>query len=67
MKRSQQPPEAGGGIEQICAQVVAPDVVITEKGVSDLCSTTSSGWHHGLRRLRKTDMNRGPRHQGRLW
>jgi T-complex protein 1 subunit gamma len=54
-------------IEQICAQIVAfkPDVVITEKGVSDLAQhyllkagiTTS-------RRLRKTDNNRVARATG---
>ena len=54
-------------IEQICAQIVAfkPDVVITEKGVSDLAQ------HYLLkagittfRRLRKTDNNRVARATG---
>lgn len=54
-------------IEQICAQIIAvkPDIVITEKGVSDLAQ------HYFLkanitafRRLRKTDMNRVARAVG---
>jgi len=54
-------------IEQICAQIVAfkPDIVITEKGVSDLAQ------HYLLkanitafRRLRKTDNNRVARATG---
>jgi T-complex protein 1 subunit gamma len=54
-------------IEQICANIVAfkPDIVITEKGVSDLAQ------HYMLkagitafRRLRKTDMNRVARATG---
>ena len=54
-------------IEQICAQIVAakPDIVITEKGVSDLAQ------HYFLkagitafRRLRKTDQNRVARATG---
>lgn len=54
-------------IEQICANIVAhkPDIVITEKGVSDLAQ------HYFLkagitafRRLRKTDMNRVARAVG---
>ncbi len=54
-------------IEQICAQIVAfkPDIVVTEKGVSDLAQ------HYFLkagitsfRRLRKTDQNRLARATG---
>lgn len=54
-------------IEQICAQIIAlkPDIVITEKGVSDLAQ------HYFLkanitafRRLRKTDCNRVARAVG---
>jgi T-complex protein 1 subunit gamma len=54
-------------IEQICAQIIAfkPDIVITEKGVSDLAQ------HYFLkagitafRRLRKTDQNRVARATG---
>jgi T-complex protein 1 subunit gamma len=54
-------------IEQICAQIIAfkPDIVITEKGVSDLAQ------HYFLkanitafRRLRKTDANRVARAVG---
>mmetsp|Transcript_32792 Transcript_32792/g.72211 ORF Transcript_32792/g.72211 Transcript_32792/m.72211 type:complete len:529 (+) Transcript_32792:167-1753(+) len=54
-------------VEQICANIVAfkPDLVITEKGVSDLAQ------HYFLkagitsfRRLRKTDMNRVARATG---
>lgn len=54
-------------IENICAQIVAfkPDIVITEKGVSDLAQ------HYlvkanitAFRRLRKSDMNRVARAVG---
>ena len=54
-------------VERVCAQIVAfkPDVVITEKGLSDLAA------HHlvkagvtAIRRLRKTDNNRIARAAG---
>ena len=48
-------------VEQICAQIVAakPDIVITEKGVSDLAQHyfVKAGIT-AFRRLRKTDANR---------
>ncbi len=54
-------------VESICAQIVAlkPDIVITEKGVSDLAQ------HYlvkanitAFRRLKKSDMNRVARATG---
>ena len=52
-------------VEQICAQIVAakPDIVITEKGVSDLAQHyfVKAGIT-AFRRLRKTDANRVARY-----
>lgn len=54
-------------VEQICAQIVAakPDIVITEKGVSDLAQHyfVKAGIT-AFRRLRKTDANRVARATG---
>eukprot|EP00604_Paraphysomonas_vestita_P001227 CAMPEP_0174818184 /NCGR_PEP_ID=MMETSP1107-20130205/818_1 /TAXON_ID=36770 /ORGANISM="Paraphysomonas vestita, Strain GFlagA" /LENGTH=448 /DNA_ID=CAMNT_0016029695 /DNA_START=166 /DNA_END=1509 /DNA_ORIENTATION=- len=54
-------------IEQICAQIVAfrPDIVITEKGVSDLAQHyLLKAGITAFRRLRKTDNNRVARAVG---
>jgi T-complex protein 1 subunit gamma len=54
-------------IEQICAQIVAfkPDIVITEKGVSDLAQHyLLKAGITAFRRLRKTDNNRVSRATG---
>jgi T-complex protein 1 subunit gamma len=54
-------------IEQMCAQIVAfkPDIVITEKGVSDLAQHyLLKAGITAFRRLRKTDMNRVARAVG---
>ena len=48
-------------IESLCVQILKfkPDVVITEKGLSDLaCHYFSKAGVSGMRRLRKTDNNR---------
>ncbi|BBH00315.1 DNA glycosylase superfamily protein, partial [Prunus dulcis] len=48
-------------IERLCVQILKfkPDVVITEKGLSDLaCHYFSKAGVSGMRRLRKTDNNR---------
>lgn len=48
-------------IENLCAQILKfkPDLVITEKGLSDLaCHYLSKGGVSAIRRLRKTDNNR---------
>ncbi|XP_022973837.1 T-complex protein 1 subunit gamma isoform X2 [Cucurbita maxima] len=48
-------------IENICAQIIKfkPDLVITEKGLSDLaCHYLSKAGISAIRRLRKTDNNR---------